>query len=95
MAHYIMLIMNDEIRWLTQQPGMARWGTAPGSVILHGQKVPVDRPPAPQPVAPQRCAHLPPRLPVVLHAAKPQKLAALLSLYCPNIRPLIHPNPKS
>ena len=39
-----MLIMNDEIRWLTQQPGMARWGTAPGSVILHGQKVPVDRP---------------------------------------------------
>ncbi len=40
----LMLIMNDEIRWLTQQPGMARWGTAPGSVILHGQKVPVDRP---------------------------------------------------
>jgi hypothetical protein len=23
---------------------MARWGTAPGSVIIHGQKVPVDRP---------------------------------------------------
>lgn len=40
----LMLIMNDEIRWLSQQNGMARWGTAPGSVIIHGQKVPVDRP---------------------------------------------------
>jgi putative transposase len=40
----LMLIMNDEIRWLSQQHGMARWGVAPGSVIIHGQKVPVDRP---------------------------------------------------
>jgi putative transposase len=40
----LMLIMNDEIQWLSQQHGMARWGTAPGSVIIHGQKVPVDRP---------------------------------------------------
>jgi hypothetical protein len=40
----LMLIMNDEVQWLTQQPGMARWGRAPGSVIIHGQKVPVERP---------------------------------------------------
>lgn len=40
----LMWIMNDEIRWLSRQNGMARWGTAPGSVIIHGQKVPVDRP---------------------------------------------------
>ncbi len=40
----LVLIMNNEIQWLTQQAGMARWGTAPGSVIIHGQKVPVDRP---------------------------------------------------
>ena len=40
----LVLIMNNEIQWLTQ-PGMANWGTAPGSVIIHGQKVPVDRPP--------------------------------------------------
>ena len=30
--------------WLSQQNGMARWGTAPGSVIIHGQKAPVHRP---------------------------------------------------
>jgi putative transposase len=40
----LMLIMNDEIQWLTQQHGVGRWGAAPGSVIIHGQKVPVDRP---------------------------------------------------
>jgi hypothetical protein len=40
----LMLIMGDEIRWLCQDQGMERWGTAPGSVIIHGQKVPVQRP---------------------------------------------------
>lgn len=40
----LMLIMSDEIQWLSQEHGMARWGTAPGSVIIHGQKVPVERP---------------------------------------------------
>ena len=40
----LTLIMNDEIQWLSQQRGMAPWGTAPGSVIVHGQKVPVQRP---------------------------------------------------
>jgi transposase-like protein len=40
----LLLIMGDEIKWLNQEHGMAPWGTAPGSVIIHGQKVPVDRP---------------------------------------------------
>ena len=40
----LLLIMGDEIKWLSQEHGMAPWGTAPGSVIIHGQKVPVDRP---------------------------------------------------
>lgn len=40
----LMLIMSDEIKWLSQEHGMARWGTAPGSLIIHGQKVPVARP---------------------------------------------------
>jgi transposase-like protein len=40
----VTLIMSDEIRWLSQEHGMASWGTAPGSVIIHGQKVPVNRP---------------------------------------------------
>src|SRR5690242_2315629 len=40
----LMLIVGDEIKWLSQEHGMARWGTAPGSVIIHGQKVPVERP---------------------------------------------------
>ncbi len=40
----LMLVMSDEIRWLSQEQGMARWGTAPGSVLIHGQKVPVERP---------------------------------------------------
>lgn len=40
----LTLIMSDEIRWLSQERGMTPWGTAPGSVIVHGQKVPVQRP---------------------------------------------------
>src|SRR6266705_5604140 len=40
----LMLIMSEEINWLSQEHGMERWGTAPGSVIIHGQKVPVQRP---------------------------------------------------
>ena len=36
--------MGDEIQWLAQEHGMMPWGTAPGSVIVHGQKVPVARP---------------------------------------------------
>lgn len=37
------LIMLNEATWLSSEGG-ARWGTAPGAVIIHGQKVPVDRP---------------------------------------------------
>jgi transposase-like protein len=40
----LTLIMGDEIKWLAQEHGMMPWGTAPGSVIVHGQKVPVARP---------------------------------------------------
>ena len=40
----LMLIIGDEMKWLSQEQGMARWGTAPGSVIIHSQKVPVERP---------------------------------------------------
>jgi putative transposase len=40
----LTVIMGDEMKWLSQEHGMAPWGTAPGSVIIHGQKVPVDRP---------------------------------------------------
>lgn len=40
----LMLIMSEEIKWLNQEHGMERWGTAPGSVIIHGQKVPIRRP---------------------------------------------------
>lgn len=40
----LMLIMGDEMKWLRQEHGMAAWGKAPGSVIVHGQKVPVERP---------------------------------------------------
>ena len=40
----LTLIMSDEIRWLSQERGMTPWGNAPGSVIIHGQKVPVARP---------------------------------------------------
>lgn len=30
----LMLIMSEEIKWLNQEHGMERWGTAPGSVII-------------------------------------------------------------
>jgi putative transposase len=40
----LMLIMSEEIKWLNQEHGMQPWGSAPGSVIIHGQKVPVQRP---------------------------------------------------
>lgn len=40
----LMLIIGDEIKWLSQEHGMTCWGKAPGSVIIHGQKVPVERP---------------------------------------------------
>jgi hypothetical protein len=40
----LTLIMDDEIQWLSQDHGMAPSGTAPGSVIRQGQKVPVQRP---------------------------------------------------
>src|SRR5215471_12041777 len=40
----LTLIMGDEIKWLSQKHGLVPWGSAPGSVIIHGQKVPVDRP---------------------------------------------------
>src|SRR6516162_2171451 len=40
----LMLIIGDEMKWLSQEHWMARWGTAPGSVIIHSQKVPVERP---------------------------------------------------
>lgn len=40
----LTLIMNDEMKWLSQQRGVTPWGSAPGSVIIHGQKVPVQRP---------------------------------------------------
>lgn len=40
----LMLIMSEEIKWLSHEQGMRPWGTAPGSVIIHGQKVPVRRP---------------------------------------------------
>ena len=43
--------MEDEVSWLTgarykrrDVRGMERWGTAQGSVIVHGQKVPLERP---------------------------------------------------
>ena len=47
----LRLIMEDEVSWLTgtryQRQGrhsFERWGMARGSVIVHGQKVPIDRP---------------------------------------------------
>jgi len=40
----LTLIMGEELRWLSQEQGLQRWGQAPGSVIIHGQKVPVARP---------------------------------------------------
>lgn len=41
----LLLIMSEEIGWLSKEHGMRSWGTAPGSVIIHGQKVPVERTP--------------------------------------------------
>lgn len=47
----LQLIMEDEVSWLTgaryqrrDGRGTERWGTARGSVIVHGQKVPLQRP---------------------------------------------------
>ena len=47
----LQLIMEDEVSWLTgaryqRRDGrsMERWGTARGSVVVHGQKVPLQRP---------------------------------------------------
>ena len=47
----LQLIMEDEVSWLTgaryqrrNGRAMERWGTAPGSVVVHGQKVPLQRP---------------------------------------------------
>src|SRR5215472_14491139 len=44
----LQLIMEDEVSWLTgaryqwrNGRAMERWGTAPGSVVVHGQKVPL------------------------------------------------------
>jgi putative transposase len=45
------LIMADEVNWLTgarygrrDNRGLERWGTAAGSVVIHGQKVAIQRP---------------------------------------------------
>jgi putative transposase len=40
----LTLIMSEELGWLSKEHGMQSWGSAPGSVIIHGQKVPVERP---------------------------------------------------
>ena len=47
----LQLIMEDEVGWLTgaryrrgNGRNLERWGTAPGSAVLHGQKVPLQRP---------------------------------------------------
>jgi transposase-like protein len=46
----LQLIMEDEVSWLTgaryqrRDGGVDRWGAARGSVIIHGQKVPIERP---------------------------------------------------
>src|SRR5207237_9585648 len=47
----LQLIMEDEVSWLTgvryhrgDARSMERWGTARGSAIVHGQKVPLRRP---------------------------------------------------
>ena len=44
----LQLIIEDEVNWLTgaryQRGPAMRWGAAPGSVIVHGQKVPLQRP---------------------------------------------------
>ena len=47
----LQLIMEDEVSWLTgarykrgEGHALARWGGAPGSVIIQGQKIPLERP---------------------------------------------------
>ena len=40
----LMLIMLNEAAWLSGSGEGERWGTAPGSVIMHGQKIPIARP---------------------------------------------------
>jgi putative transposase len=41
----LLLIMNDEVSYLTgERYRRHRWGRAPGSVIAHGQKLPISRP---------------------------------------------------
>ena len=48
----LLLIMNDEVSYLTgeryrrvrEDRSFHRWGRAPGSVIAHGQKLPISRP---------------------------------------------------
>jgi len=47
----LQLIMEDEVGWLAgarhrrrNGRSLERWGTAPGSAVLHGQKVPLQRP---------------------------------------------------
>src|SRR5689334_24772949 len=40
----LMLIMLNEAAWLSGSGEDERWGTAPGSVIMHGQKIPIARP---------------------------------------------------
>lgn len=47
----LLLIMDDEVAWLTGQRytrrtnrELRRWGRAAGSVVIHGQKMPIHRP---------------------------------------------------
>jgi hypothetical protein len=40
----LMLIMLNEAAWLSGSAEGERWGTAPGSVIIHGRKIPIVRP---------------------------------------------------
>jgi putative transposase len=40
----LMLIMLNEAAWLSGSAECESWGTAPASVIIHGQKIPIARP---------------------------------------------------
>ena len=40
----LMLIMLNEAAWLSGSAEGERWGTAAGSVVIHGQKIPISRP---------------------------------------------------
>ena len=40
----LMLIMLNEAAWLRGSAEGERWGTAAGSVVIHGQKIPIARP---------------------------------------------------